>query len=259
MTGWLALLAEVFGATPDLVWKVSLVFLRVGAAAALLPAFGEQTLSVRVRLVAAVAFTAIVAPAVFEALPGADSGVLLPAAVEVLTGLALGLGLRLIVLTLQIAGTIAAQAMSLSQLTAYTGPEPMPALSQFLTMAALALAAALGLHVKFAEFLALSFEIVPSGLPISAEPFAKWGVEETGRMFALAFALAAPFQVASVLYNLALGFISRAMPQLMITMIGAPALTLGGIALLALVSPVLLSVWLLALQAGLAVPFEAAP
>jgi len=259
MMGWMTLLSQLSGATPDHIWKVSLVLLRVGAAMALLPAFGEQTLSARVRLVAALAFTAIVAPAVFDSLPDAGSGYLRSAAIEVVVGLALGLGLRLSVLAMQIAGMIAAQAMSLSQLTADTGPEPMPAVSQFLIVAILALAVGLGLHVRLAEFLVLSFQIVPSGSPIDSAVFAEWSLRETGRILALAFVLAAPFQVASLLYNLALGFISRAMPQLMVTMIGAPVLAIGGFALLALASPVLLAVWLKAFETSLAAPFQVAP
>lgn len=259
MTDWLGLLSDLAGVTPAVIWKAMLVFLRVGAAMALLPAFGEQSLSVRVRLVAAVAFTAVVAPAVVGGLPGPEAGVVGPALGEVGAGLALGFGLRLLILAIQVAGTIAAQAISLSQLTAGAGPEPVPAVSQFLVTAALALGAALGLHVRAAELLILSYQAVPAGSLPAAGAFAEWGLAETGRMLSLAFALAAPFQVASVLYNLALGIINRAMPQFMVTMIGAPALSLGGLALLALAAPVMLSAWVEAFQSRLVLPFEVAP
>ena len=63
------------------------------------------------------------------------------------------------------------------------------------------------------------------------------------RAFSLAFLLAAPFVIASVIYNLALGVINRAMPQLMVAFVGAPVITLGGIVLLFLASPLMLSVW----------------
>ena len=53
-----------------------------------------------------------------------------------------------------------------------------------------------------------------------------------GRTFALAFSLAAPFVTAALLYNIALGVINRAMPQLSVTFIGAPALTAGGLLLI---------------------------
>ena len=45
----------------------AIVFLRMGAAMALLPAFGERVVPTRIRLVLALAFTAVVAPAVTAA------------------------------------------------------------------------------------------------------------------------------------------------------------------------------------------------
>ena len=62
------------------------------------------------------------------------------------------------------------------------------------------------------------------------------------------------FVVAALLYNLALGAINRAMPQLMVSFVGAPALTLGGLALLALSAPVILTVWRTAMDAALTTP-----
>jgi flagellar biosynthetic protein FliR len=62
-----------------------------------------------------------------------------------------------------------------------------------------------------------------------------------------------------MLYNLALGAINRAMPTLMVSMVGAPALTLGSLALLAIATPVILAAWLGALGEHLAQPFAILP
>ena len=67
------------------------------------------------------------------------------------------------------------------------------------------------------------------------------------------------FLVKQPINIIALGAINRAMPQLMVSMVGAPALTLGALALLAVVTPVLLSVWLGVFQDYLADPFRAPP
>ena len=61
--------------------------------------------------------------------------------------------------------------------------------------------------------------------------------------FALAFTLAAPFVITSLVYNLALGVINRAMPQLMVAFVGAPVITFGAVFLLFLSAPLILSVW----------------
>jgi flagellar biosynthetic protein FliR len=61
--------------------------------------------------------------------------------------------------------------------------------------------------------------------------------------------------IVSLLYNVALGVINRAMPQLMVAFVGAPAITAGGLILLALTTPVLLPIWQRAFEALLLNPF----
>ena len=253
MTELLVALAEVAGLGQSFALAALLVFLRTGAALALLPAFGEQSVPQRVRLVIALAFTGVVAPAVAADLPAPT---VLIAGTEVAAGLALGAVFRLFILALQIAGTIIAQATSLSQIAGGAAPEPQPAVGHLLTAAGLAIAVMAGLHVKVAEVLILSYQVFPSGnLPTAAE-FSTWGLAHIARAFALGFSLAAPFTIAALMYNLALGAINRAMPSLMVSFIGAPALSWGGLVLIAALAPILLAVGSETFQAFLAGPFE---
>lgn len=230
------------------------VFLRVGAAMALMPGFGEQSVPMRVRLGLAIAFTLVVWPMV-AGLP-ADA---LPARyflTETIAGLGLGLFFRLFVIVLQLAGSIAAQATSLSQIFGGSAtPDPMPAFGNLLLVGGLALAMQAGLHVKLALALAESYRAIPPGTLPARSDLAEWGTAGVTRAFATAFSLSAPFLIVSVLYNLALGAINRAMPQLMVAFVGAPAITLGGLVLIAVAAPFLLVLWLGRLDAGLADPF----
>jgi len=234
-----------------LFWSGFLAFVRVGAAMALLPAFGEQTLPVRFRLGAALAMTLVVAPVV------ATPAQITPMAIlaEAAAGLLLGAGFRLFVIALQTAGAMAAQATSLSQLFAGAGAEPLPAISNLLTMAALALAFTTGLHLRAAEALILSYDMLPQGRFPAAADVATWGLAQVRQSFALAFTLASPFVIGGLLYNVALGAINRAMPSLMVAFIGAPALTLGGLVLLAVSAPLMMQIWLTAWQTWLTNPF----
>lgn len=259
MNEFLAILTQLSGLGAGMIWTATVVFVRVGSAMALLPAFGEQSVPQRVRLVLALAFTAVVAPSVSNQIPAPELGFALPLLVEVIVGLMLGIGLRLFVLALQMAGTIAAQAMSLSQLFGGAGPEPQPAVANLLVMGGLALAVMAGLHVRIAQLLILSYEMLPPGRLPEAADFARWGVSQIGQAFSLAFSLAAPFTIAALLYNIALGVINRAMPTLMVTFVGAPALTLGGLMLLAIVAPPVLGIWLEGLQGFLDHPFRTVP
>ena len=248
-------LAAFLPVAESTLWAGWWVFLRIGAMMAVLPAFGEQSVPVRVRLGLGFAFTLVVLPAVAPALPeGAPS---LPATgSELLVGLLFGLFLRFFVHVLQIAGTMAAQSTSLSQIFgASAGVDPMPSMGHVLVMGGLALATILGLHVRAAEYMILSYDLIGPGLRPLAEDVATIGTAEASRAFALAFALSAPFVIASLLYNVTLGVINRAMPQLMVAFVGAPAITAGGLALLAIAAPFLLGLWVDALFAFMADPF----
>lgn len=253
MTEFLAPLIALSGMSQEWLHGAFLVFLRVGAAMALMPGFGEQVVPMRVRLALTLAFTAITLPAVADRI-GVGNPVLLGAA-EVAAGLIIGIGMRLFILALQTAGAIAAQATSLAQLFAGAGAEPQPAIGHVLTISGLALAMAMGLHVKAAELLITSYDLLPSGQMPASNEAAAWGTAAVARCFALAFSLAAPFVLASVIYNLALGAINKAMPALMVSFIGAPALTAGGLVLLALAIAPVLVIWQGAFEAYLAAPF----
>ena len=246
------------GLGEDAALLAAAVFLRVGAAMALLPAFGAQAVPVRVRLALALAFTAVVAPSVAGLAPDvpADPGGLVGFfGVETMAGLALGFSVRLFIWLLQVTGSIAAQAVSLSQLLGGNGVDPQPAMAQLLMVAGLALAAITGLHVRVAEALILSYDALPMGGRLPSGVLAEWATGRVGAIFGNAFAFAAPFVIGSVIYNLALGVINRAMPQLMVAFVGAPAITAAGLVLLFLTAPILLPAWLGLLHARLADPF----
>ncbi len=250
-------IAELFDLSAEAFLAGFLVFLRIGAIMALVPAFGEQSVPQRVRLFLTLAMTAIVAPAVVPGLvEDTPSRPLLPAILaEVANGLALGIALRLLVMALQMAGTMAATAMSLSQLLGGAAVEPQPAISGIFVTAGLALAVMTGLHVKLSMLLIGSYEVLPLGRFPEAADLADWGVRQIARAFAIAFSFAAPFVVASLVYNMALGAINRAMPQLMVAFVGAPAITGGALVMLALALPLILPLWLGILDATLADPF----
>lgn len=241
-------------------WQLFIVFLRVSAVVSMLPAFGERSVPVRIKLGIALAFTFIVAPAVDDV--DQVSGVLPFArlvAAEATSGLALGAAVRLFVIALQMAGAIAAQATSLSQLLGAAAAEPTPAMGYLLMIAGLALAMVADLHIRAAEYLIGSYSILPAGKMPVAEDLSTWGVTQVTRAFSIAFGLSAPFVIASLIYNLTLGVINRAMPQLMVAFVGAPVITMGGLALLLVSAPLMLTVWLDMLISFLLNPLEAAP
>lgn len=248
-------LAELVGIAGQVLWLHAIVFLRVGPVMSLFPGFGDQSVPVRIRLMLALMLTAVTAPAVAPVM-GPLAEPLPPWLIVTETGIGLliGIGLRLFLIALQMAGAMAAQAMSLSQIVGSTGAEPMPAMGHFLVMGGLALAFTLGLHVRAAQMMILSYDLLPPGQAPAAWAVAEWGVARVAHAFGLAFTLAAPFVIVSVLYNLTLGIINRAMPQLMVVFVGAPFITGAALVMLMLLAPLMLTLWMEALSAFVSNP-----
>lgn len=162
---------------------------------------------------------------------------------EIGIGLWFGLLLRVFVFCLQTAGSIAAQSTSLSQIIGTAGVEPLPAIGHVMTMAGMTLALTFGLHVSAVQYVIGSYALFPTGQLPEVSVITESGVGQIAYGFQLAFSLAAPFYILSLLYNLTLGVINRAMPQLMVAFVGAPVITIGALVLLAISIPVILKTW----------------
>jgi len=240
----------MIGAVPDDLSAIALGFLlimfRIAAIVSLMPALGEASIPARVKLAIAVGLSMIVYPGVIGTLPPLQLGgseVLGLAVLEIGIGLFLGLLLRVFLFCLQIAGAIAAQSTSLSQILGTAGVEPLPALGYMVTMSGLALAMLFGLHVAAASYIISSYQWLPPGQVPLSEGLTEMMVSQVASGFRLAFAIAAPFYILALLYNLTLGVINRAMPQLMVAFVGAPVITAGALMLLAVSIPLMITRW----------------
>ncbi|KEO54553.1 flagellar biosynthetic protein FliR [Thioclava pacifica] len=253
------LLAELLHSVEGFLLAGFALLLRIGGLVSLAPGFGETSLPARIKTVVALGLTLILLPAAapdLEPLAG-RTGPPFWIATEIATGLFLGLGLRVFVFALQIAGTIAAQATSLSQLLGGMGGEPQPAIGNLLLIAGIAVLMSFDYHLHLVEFLLGSYRVIPAGGLPAADDLRQWGLTGIAHAFSLAFVLAAPFVVTGLIYNVALGAINRAMPQLMVAFVGAPALTAGGLILLAIAAPGAIVIWREAVLSFLSDPFGA--
>ncbi|MCF6272396.1 MAG: flagellar biosynthetic protein FliR [Rhodobacteraceae bacterium] len=240
-------LAQILAQSGTSLGGLILVFVRVAAAVALMPGFGEQAIPSRVRLMAAIGFTLVVWPMVEPVLP--DINTALPAfggliVIEAGIGFLIGISLRLLVMALQLAGSIAAQSTAITQVAGVgVTPDPMPAIGNILMLAGLALALVTGLHIKASLAIASTYDLFPLGtIPIAGD-IAEWGIARVSDVFAFGFTMSAPFVIASFAYNLALGAINRAMPSLLVAFVGAPLITAGALLLLLLAGPTIITVW----------------
>ncbi|WP_078574185.1 flagellar biosynthetic protein FliR [Thioclava marina] len=239
------LLAELLRNAEVFLFTGFALLLRIGGLVSMAPGFGETSLPARIKTVISLGLTLVLLPAATRDLAplSSRSGPPFWIATEIAVGLFLGLGLRAFVFALQIAGTIAAQATSLSQLLGGMGGEPQPAIGNLLLIAGIATLMSFGYHLHLIEFLLGSYRVLPAGGLPAADDLRQWGLSGIAHAFSLAFILAAPFVVTGLIYNVALGAINRAMPQLMVAFVGAPALTAGGLILLAIAAPGAIVIW----------------
>ena len=232
-----------------LIFSLGGVFLRISAIMFLLPGIGERAIPVRVRLAVAFAFTIVVAPMAMDEAQATNITTLDALAriytAEALTGLLIGFAFRIMVFILQIAGAIIAQHLSLSQLFGPSfGYDSESPFSAILVMAGVALAISAGVHFHIAGALAQSYELFSYGVFPSPADTADWTSKRVGAAIIKSLALASPFVILGFVYSMALAAANRAMPQLMAAFVGAPAITLAGLALFAATAPILLFDWL---------------
>lgn len=239
--------AALLAALPALAFHAALLFCRLGAAVMLLPGIGEAEIPATQRLALGLGLVLALLPALSPALPPppADVGTLARlVVVEVALGLWFGLLTRILAIALAQAGQVIALMIGLSSPLA--GDQVLggaaTSLARMLALLAATLVLATGLHEGPLRALVHSYEVLPAGrFPAGAA--AEEVAAAAARSLALSLQLAAPFVLAAVLFNAALGLLARLAPQSQVFVIGAPIQIIGGFLLLALLLPVILALW----------------
>jgi len=242
----LARLPELLGLGPETVFAAVAVFARMSGALFFLPGLSERVVPVQIRLAGGLALTALVLPAVAAEAPrdlDVAAGLAVIAA-EAITGLWLGLGLRIVIFALQISGTVISQTLSVAN--GFVGGMTIDldtSVGTMLSLAGVAILLAAGLHGYFVGLFTASYGALPFGEFPPASALAETLIARTGWAVRFGVTLAMPFIVVSFVYNLALGALNRAMPQLMVAFVGAPAIMAIGLIGLALISGPLFDQW----------------
>ncbi len=208
-----------------------LPFVRIGAMVTAAPVFSAMSVPTRVRLVFALALTAVIAPTVgpvagFQPFSLAGVGMILA---EMLVGLAMGFLLNLAFAAFIVAGQIVAMQMGLgfaSMIDPSNGAQA-PVLSMFYLLLVTLLFFSMDGHHLLILLVHESFARLPPGTGLLTADYwrvALWGTE----MFAGALLVALPAVVALLMVNGALGVMSRAAPQLNIFAVGFILTIAGG-------------------------------
>jgi flagellar biosynthesis protein FliR len=247
--------AALLAALPGWAFAFALVLARVGAAVMLLPGLGESEPPPTLRAGLAGALALLLLPLVQPLSPPVPAA-LIPAAgmvlAEVATGLWLGWLARVLALALPMAGQIVAYMIGLANVLepdAAMGGQTT-ALGRAFSLAAAVAVLASGLWAVPVAALAGSFRLIAPGALLPAGDTAASAAAAVAQGFALALRLAAPFVIASVVWQVASGIVARLIPRLQVYFLAMPAQILGGLALLALLAGAMLAAWQDAVRLG---------
>lgn len=229
---------------PGFGWSWVLVYLRVQAFALVLPGLGERVIPVRVRVALALASTPLLAGTVAPmTTPDGPVPVLGQALAETVIGLAAGMGLRLLALSLDIAASAIAATASLSQLVGGQNEAAPHPVGNLIHLAGLAVLMALGLPVMLMDLMADSLTIWPAGGWPDMDALAGGAIGIVAQGFWIAMLLAAPFTLGGFLFQALSGVINRVMPALPVVFIGSPAAILLALAALTILAPMMVALW----------------
>lgn len=235
-------------ALPLLAFHAALVFCRMGAAVMLLPGLGESEIPITQRLALGILLVFVLTPVLSPTLPPLPEQVAslaLLVAAEVLVGAWIGLCARFVALALAQAGQVIALMMGLAsplQGDQFLGSSAT-APARMLGLLTAALFLATGLYEVPLRALAGSYATLPPGQPLPLGDAAELLARFVAGMMGLAMQLAAPFVLAAIFFNAAMGLLARVAPQLQVFVVAAPAQLLGGFLLLMLLMPALFHAW----------------
>jgi flagellar biosynthetic protein FliR len=246
--------AALLAALPGWAFAFVLVLCRVGAVVMLMPGLGEVEPPAVVRAGLALAVTLLLLPVVAPlvsappeaGLSGAGASGAGMVAAELLVGAMLGWLARLPALALGMAGAIASYMLGLSSVV-QTDPAlggQSAALGRLFGLMAPVLVLSTGLYALPLQALGGSYDVFPPGTLLPAGPLADSVTAAVAASFGLAVRLAAPFLLAGLVWQAALGLLARLAPQLQAYTAAMPGQILGGLALLALLGSRILAAWL---------------
>lgn len=248
---------DLLAMLPGAAFAFMLLLCRVGAAVMLVPGFGEAELPGIVRAGISLALAFLLLPVVAPLMPGPAGSPgqdLAMVAAELACGALLGWLARLIALALPVAGQLVSVLVGLSNVLQ---PDPSlgaqsSALGRLFSLTAPVVVLGSGLYALPLAALAGSYKLVPPGAFLPAADSAQAVVAAVADSFRLAIRLAAPFVLVSILWQVALGLLSRLVPQLQVSFAGMPGQVLGGLLLLAVLMQAMLGGWAEAARAGFA-------
>lgn len=217
---------------PVAVYALMLIFTRAGGLLTLAPAFSGQNVPMPVRV--ALAFTLATIFYSFVPTPAQvpNHFLLFVLAIghEFLVGLLMGMGVKLVFYTLEVAGQVMSTEIGFTMSSALdpVNQGQSSPLTSALSYLGIVIFFAAGAHHLMLMAFARSFELVPAAAGGFNPKIADLVVNESGKIFLLAVQMAAPLIAINFLVNLSLALLSRAAPMINAFLLSMPIQILAG-------------------------------
>lgn len=213
---------------------VFLVGLRISSLMLFAPFLSSQSIPMQVKAGLTVALTALLCP-VYLSMDARAAG--WPAVVggEVVIGLLLGLALQLVVESAQMAGQLLGVQAGYSLVT-LLDPQTQadtPVMGTFNQLLALLIFLQFDVHHWLLRGLAASFQYLPPGAGLASLKAGSILLRSAAGIWLAAVQLAAPVLIATVMLDVALGFLSKASPQMPVLFVGLSLKTMLSLAVFA--------------------------
>ncbi len=224
------LVADIVGRFYTFLWPM----LRIGALLVTAPVFALSAFNLRLRVLLALALTAMVYPLhVWPAIDPVSAAGLREIFNQIAIGALAGLTLQVVVAAMVVAGQAIASSMGLTMATML---DPnlgnVPVLSQFMIVLGSLVFVGSGGHAVLLGLILESFNFLPIGTSILTQDNLGLLVRWSSMMFLGSVLIALPVMVALLFINVGVGVMTRAAPSLNIFSVGLPASIAAGFVIL---------------------------
>ncbi|MBU6234447.1 MAG: flagellar biosynthetic protein FliR [Alphaproteobacteria bacterium] len=233
------------------VYAFMLVFVRIGTAVMIMPGVGDGFVPEKVRLMFALAFSAILTPVVGPALPeftvaGLPFFMLLLG--EFILGAFIGTIARIFMTALDTAGMFMSTQMGLANAQIFNPAFATQGsiMGAFMSITGALLLFATNLHHVLLTAVVDSYRSFPPGMMQAnfSGDMAETISQSVTKAFAIGFHMAMPFIIVTTMIYVAMGILSRLMPQLQVFVLSMPVQILLGLLTFTLCASSAMIYWL---------------
>ncbi len=241
------------------IYRFFMIFARVATALMMMPGFGGNTFSARVRLGFSMAVTLVLLPVVgtiFPPLPRSVGALMLLVGQEIIIGIYLGIFTQVLMNTMGMASTLIAMQIGLTNAFSYDAiaQQQSTTVTTFFNMIALVAIFSLDLHHLMLRAVVDSYATFVPGQSLPLGDFSETLSHTLSASFGLGVRLASPVLAFSLIFYAGLGLLSRLSPQVQVFFVGLPAQIFVGLWMMMVGMPLLVILFLRWFEDGL-IPF----